>query len=116
MTTHASRNPTKPLQKTRHRVGRPSGALTESQKATRALQAAQRKIKLRELEEDIDAFFEGKEELVARLVKKHSKSSAYIKGLLNAPSQYRATRAINIRNAVVHDLALRARERELSFF
>ncbi|KAJ7433565.1 hypothetical protein FB451DRAFT_319632 [Mycena latifolia] len=43
--------------------------------------------------------------------KKHEHTPEYIKALITNPSQYRTTRKINIRNAIVHDLHLKAQER-----
>ncbi|KAJ7068931.1 hypothetical protein B0H15DRAFT_807362 [Mycena belliarum] len=108
--TYASRNPTLSVQKKRNRVGRPKGPLTEAQKATRALQLAQRKVKRRGLEEDMDAFFEDRDKLIETLAEKHGRTSAYIRTLLTNPSQFKAKRAMTLRNAIAHDLSLKAHE------
>ncbi|KAJ7669096.1 hypothetical protein B0H17DRAFT_1209746 [Mycena rosella] len=110
-TTHATRNPTQPVQKSRHRVGRPSGKLTPAQQAMRALQVAQRKLKQRELEEDIDGWFKRRDKFIEQVAERHDRTVDYIKALLTNPSQFKLTRAINIRNAVVHDLHLKAEAR-----
>ncbi|KAJ7084528.1 hypothetical protein B0H15DRAFT_949931 [Mycena belliarum] len=109
--THATRNPTRPVQKSRGRAGRPAGKLTPAQKATRALQAAQRKLKKRELEEDIDSWYEKRDTFVEELAQRHNRTTEYIMGLLTNPSQFKSRRAISIRNAIVHDLALKAKAR-----
>ncbi|KAJ7439665.1 hypothetical protein FB451DRAFT_1569846 [Mycena latifolia] len=108
--SHASRNPSRPVQTSR-RVGRPTGKLTESQKATRALQAARRKVQKNSMEARIDGWYEKREEFVAELVKEYNRSAEYIRGLLMNPSQFKSTRAVNIRNAIVHDLHVKAKER-----
>ncbi|KAJ7612354.1 hypothetical protein DFH06DRAFT_1345098 [Mycena polygramma] len=110
-TTHASRNPSKAVQKTRRRVGRPLGKLTEGQKATRALQAAQRKAKRRALADDIDDFYEYRETTIDTLAAKHKRSREYIKSLLTGGSRLKTTRAVSLRNALVHDLWLKAQAR-----
>ncbi|KAJ7089278.1 hypothetical protein B0H15DRAFT_800617 [Mycena belliarum] len=109
-TTYASRNPTLAVQKKRNRAGRPKGPLTAAQKATRALQVAQRKVKRRGLEEDMDAFFEDRDALIEKLAEKHGRTSAYIRTLLTNPSQFKAKRAMSLRNAIAHDLSLKAHE------
>ncbi|KAJ7451072.1 hypothetical protein FB451DRAFT_1145862 [Mycena latifolia] len=54
---------------------------------------------------------EKREEFVAELVKEYNRSAEYIRGLLMNPSQFKSTRAVNIRNAIVHDLHVKAKER-----
>ncbi|KAJ7093860.1 hypothetical protein B0H15DRAFT_798935 [Mycena belliarum] len=110
-TTHASRNPTLDVQRKKNRVGRPKGKLTSSQKATRALQVAQRKVKRRALEEDLDAWFDRRDDYIEELAKKHDRTPDYIKALLTNPTQFKHTRKISVRNAIVHDLALQASAR-----
>ncbi|KAF7372152.1 hypothetical protein MVEN_00074200 [Mycena venus] len=86
--THASRNPSKRVQLScRHR--RPSGKHTESQKATRALQAAQCKIKKKALYDYVDEFYTIKK---IHVVKNHNHTE-------------------DLQNAIVHDLHKQARDR-----
>ncbi|KAF7359987.1 hypothetical protein MVEN_00725700 [Mycena venus] len=109
--THASRNPSKRVQLSTRRRGRPSGKLTESQKATRALQAAQRKIKKKALYDHVDEFYAIKKKYIADIVKDHDHTEEYATRILSNTTQYKHTREISLRNAIVHDLHKQARDR-----
>lgn len=113
--THASRHPTKRVQKTRKRVGHPTGKLTDSQLASRALSTAQRKVKQRSLEEDVDAYCEYTDVLIENLMKKHNRSRDFIKATLTNGTQYKCSRAVNIHNAIKYELTLKGMEREPLF-
>ncbi|KAJ7849680.1 hypothetical protein B0H14DRAFT_3452382 [Mycena olivaceomarginata] len=91
--THASRNPSKHVQLVSRRRGRPPGKLTESQKATHALQGAQRKIKKKALYNLVDKFYD------------------YALSILSNTTQYKQSRDISMCNAIVHDLHKQAQDR-----
>ncbi|KAJ7867219.1 hypothetical protein B0H14DRAFT_3441916 [Mycena olivaceomarginata] len=92
--THASRNPSKHVQLVSRRRRHPPGKLTESQKATRALQGAQCKIKKKALY-DLD----------------HHHTEEYALSILSNTTQYKQSREISMRNAIVHDLHKQAQDR-----
>ncbi|KAJ6525390.1 hypothetical protein B0H19DRAFT_1276185 [Mycena capillaripes] len=114
-TTHASRNPTKRVQLSRtigrRARGHPRGPLTDSEKASRALKAANRKRDEKLLNNYVDEFFDLKAKFIAEIVKSHGHTEEYAKRLLNNGTQYKSKREVNLRNALVHDLHLKARER-----
>jgi LPS O-antigen subunit length determinant protein (WzzB/FepE family) len=112
--SHASRHPTKQIQKTRKRVGRPTGKLTPGQQASRALTTAQRKVKQRNLEEDVDAYCEYTDAFIQKLMAKHNQTRDYIKATLTNATVYKRSRAVNIHNAIKY-VTLKGIEREPHF-
>ncbi|KAJ7830575.1 hypothetical protein B0H14DRAFT_3464721 [Mycena olivaceomarginata] len=109
--THASRNPSKHVQVVSRRRGRPPGKLTESQKATHALQGAQRKIKKKALYDLVDKFYDVKKKYIDNIVKDHHHTEEYALSILSNTTQYKQSRDISMRNAIVHDLHKQAQDR-----
>lgn len=105
-TTHASRNPGRAVQERR---GRTKGTLTNSQKATRERQTAQRRIAAEDLNEDLDVFYGYRTRLCNTLALKHNKTEDYINKLLINASQYKNQRALSLRNALVIDFRIKGR-------
>jgi hypothetical protein len=97
------------------RRGRPTGKLTDSQKATRALQAAQRKTKKQALYDYVDEFYAIKKKFIATIANDHGHTEEYAARILSNTTQYKTTREISLRNAIVHDLHRKARDREFFF-
>jgi hypothetical protein len=96
------------------RRGRPPGKLTESQKATCALRGAQRKIKKKVLYDLVDEFYDVKKKYIDNIVKDHHHTEEYALSILSNTTQYKQSREISMRNAIVHDLHKQAQDREFS--
>lgn len=106
LSTLAKRNPTKPVQAPRKR--RNDSAAT---KATKALESAERAGRMNALYADVDQFYEEKAEREDSLALKHHQKKSYIRKLLNN-SAYKKKRGVNLYNAIIHDLSIKAREGE----
>ncbi|KAJ7232806.1 hypothetical protein C8J57DRAFT_1578507 [Mycena rebaudengoi] len=105
-TTHASRNPSKQVQETR---GRKKGPLTDSQKATRAVAALARKLAQEALEDDLDKFYALRNKSILDMAAAHDRDPEYIKRLIMSESQYKTTRPMTMRNALMHDFSVEAK-------
>lgn len=105
LSSHASRNPSKPVQPTRKRQ-------SQASKASRALAAEQRDEKETELEAKFTEFFQLREETIADLAEQYDKSVDYIRKVLVNGTGYGGKRGVNLRNAISHDMALKAKEGE----
>lgn len=112
-TSHASRNPGKDVQDARSR--KKAEPLSDAQKATRALTRVAKKLLQEEFEQDLDAFYAYRGKTVIELAAKYSREPDYIKALLINSSQFKQTRTISVRNAVIHDIAVQAKAGEFFF-
>jgi hypothetical protein len=104
--THASRNPGKQVQETR---GRKKGPLTDSQKATRATTAQNRKLAKALLDQDLDKFHAMRTKSIHDMSKAHNRTPEYIKRLVMSESCIKTTRSMTLRNALMHDFSAKAR-------
>ncbi|KAJ7085133.1 hypothetical protein B0H15DRAFT_951156 [Mycena belliarum] len=105
---HAARHPGRMVQQARGRKkGQP---LSDIQKAKRSAADVERAIKDEELAADIDEFYAFRAQTMVDLAAKHGRSVDYIRTLLTNSSQYKQTREISLRNAVIHDIAVKAKE------
>lgn len=104
LSTHAVRNQTRAVKPTRKR-GK-SGASNNSNKVATEARAAARVV----LEADVEEHYEDFQAKVTTLSIKHGKKERYIRKLLSNGTQYKKRRALNIRNAIVHDLSLKAKD------
>jgi hypothetical protein len=99
--THASRNLGKRVQLASRRRGRPTGKLTDSQKATRALQAAQRKTKKQALYDYVDEFYAIKKKFIATIANDHGHTEEYAARILSNTTQYKTTRVFFFRKKLL---------------
>ncbi|KAJ7140735.1 hypothetical protein C8R44DRAFT_866432 [Mycena epipterygia] len=99
---HAFRNPGKKVQTSRKRVGS-----SKASQATKALQTAERLRRKLKLEDALDAFFLYRNSETTRIAKENGRSETAIRAMLCNSSQFKATRAPNLRNAIIHDLSLK---------
>ncbi|KAJ7114706.1 hypothetical protein C8R44DRAFT_880789 [Mycena epipterygia] len=111
-TTHASRNPTKDVQEARQR--KKGNPLTPAQKATKAIQAQERLITAQDFALDLDKFFAYRGKTALELAAKYNRSPDYIKSLLMNASQFKATRTVSLRNAVMHDISEKSKAEGIS--
>ncbi|KAJ6599946.1 hypothetical protein DFH09DRAFT_901650, partial [Mycena vulgaris] len=113
-TSHASRNPTKEVQEARQRKkGEP---LSDSQKASRAQSTRDRQITAEDFAVDVDAFYAYRGKVILELATKYHRTPEYIKGLLINASQFKTTRNVSLRNAVMHDISTTAKAGKLPVF
>ncbi|KAF8158742.1 hypothetical protein K438DRAFT_1986163 [Mycena galopus ATCC 62051] len=105
LSSHAKRNPGKAVQSSRKRK-QPA----ESSKASRALAVARRLQNRISLNEDTDAWFTAREDKIKELSVKHGKTIPYIRKLLCNAVWYAPKRGVNLKNAIVHDRSLKAKE------
>ncbi|KAJ7766398.1 hypothetical protein DFH07DRAFT_769935 [Mycena maculata] len=68
--------------------------------------------KARALAADVELHFKAVNETIQSLVVKHGRKAAYIKKLLAHGKQFKQRRANNIRNAIMHDLSMKAKKGE----
>lgn len=102
---HASRNPSKPAQQPRKRQ-------SQATKASRALATAQRLDQDLALEAKFEEFFQDRENTIVTLAKDFSKSEAYIRKVLTNGVRYGGKRAVSLKNAIRHELSIKAKEGE----
>ncbi|KAJ6628302.1 hypothetical protein B0H10DRAFT_1940499 [Mycena sp. CBHHK59/15] len=100
---HTIRNPGKHVQLLRRRV-----ALSGAAKASKTLQAAESRRRREAFDDTIDAFFAYRQSEISRITKEHGKSEKVVEGILCNKTQYKLTRAPSLRNAIIHDRALKA--------
>ncbi|KAJ6602916.1 hypothetical protein B0H10DRAFT_1958057 [Mycena sp. CBHHK59/15] len=100
---HTIRNPGKRVQRSRRRV-----ALSGAAKASKTLQAAESRRRREAFDDAIDAFFAYRQSEISRIAKEHGKSEKVVEGILCNKTQYKSTRAPSLRNAIIHDRALKA--------
>ncbi|KAJ7695828.1 hypothetical protein B0H14DRAFT_3529967 [Mycena olivaceomarginata] len=82
----------KHVQLASRRHGCPTGKLTESQKATRALQAAQWKIKKQALYDYVDEFYAIKKKFITTIANDHGHTEEYAARILSNTTQYKDPR------------------------
>ncbi|KAJ7202705.1 hypothetical protein B0H12DRAFT_1243983 [Mycena haematopus] len=105
LSTHASRNPSKPVQPPRERHRK-----SEAGRATQDLRDASAKELKERMAADIDSFHDYRAEKVKEFAKKYTKEEAYFLKLLSNRSQYSASRGMTLYNAIRHDLSVKAKE------
>ncbi|KAJ7094073.1 hypothetical protein B0H15DRAFT_799083 [Mycena belliarum] len=79
-------------------------------KATNALNSAAKKRRQQALEDDIDAHFAYRGAEIVRLAALHSVKEEVVRKLLCNATQLKRTRRPSLRNAFIHDLAVKARD------
>jgi hypothetical protein len=113
VSAHAVRNPGRQVQLARRRS---TGKRSSATKQTAALQKAQSKLRRAEFQDEIDAIFAHREEAVERIAAKYDKTQNVVRAALMSSSQYKATRAPTLRNAVVHQRSLDLHAEGVFFF
>ncbi|KAJ7756081.1 hypothetical protein DFH07DRAFT_773274 [Mycena maculata] len=103
LSTHAARNPTRETQPTRARTGKSSAT-----KKSNVISSS--KEKALALAADVELHSQSVNETIQRLALKHSRKPVYIKKLLTHGKQFKQRHANNIRNAIMHDLSVKAKE------
>ncbi|KAJ7137125.1 hypothetical protein C8R44DRAFT_869201 [Mycena epipterygia] len=103
LSAHASRNPSKPVQQPRKHQ-------SQATKASRALATAQRLNQDLALEAKFEEFFQDRENTIITLAKDFSKSETYIRKVLMNGVRYRGKRAVSLKNAIRHELSIKAKE------
>ncbi|KAJ7144559.1 hypothetical protein C8R44DRAFT_725483 [Mycena epipterygia] len=103
LSAHASRNPSKPVQQPRKRQ-------SQATKASRALATAQRLNQDLALEAKFEEFFQDRENTIITLAKDFSKSETYIRKVLTNGVRYGGKRAVSLKNAIRHELSIKAKE------
>ncbi|KAJ7445934.1 hypothetical protein FB451DRAFT_1292519 [Mycena latifolia] len=106
LSAHAVRNPGKSVIPVRVR---PRTHVSEAAKASKELKAALAKDRKIALEDDVDAFFAFRASEVTRISTKHSVKEEMVRKMLCNTTQLKTTRGPNLRNAIIHDLALKTR-------
>ncbi|KAJ7066290.1 hypothetical protein C8F01DRAFT_1079919 [Mycena amicta] len=104
LSAHASRNPTQPVQEPRHRQQ------SQATKASKALAAEGRQEKDMALEARFKAIFDQREDDIKALAQEFNKPEKYIRQVLENGVRYTNKRGPNLKNAIRHDLAVKARE------
>jgi hypothetical protein len=102
---HSLRNPLRPIQPTRRRREGDSAAT----KASKKLKRAQNKRARLALESDCDDFAELRDQEIVRLAALHHVKEDRVRKLLTNASTVKRERAMTLRNAIVHDLSLKAK-------
>ncbi|KAJ7862672.1 hypothetical protein B0H14DRAFT_3444610 [Mycena olivaceomarginata] len=102
--THAIRNPGKAVQQVRCRPTA-SGAA----KATAALRKEEARLQRCAYEQEIETFNEHRDQEIALIAKRFGKTDRYVHGVLCHKSSFKTTRKKNLRNAIKHDRALKAK-------
>lgn len=106
ISAHALRNPGKQVQLTRKRTS----GLSTAAKATKGLKTAQRKQRQILLEDDVDVFYAYRASEITRLAKLHARTERAIRNMICNTTQYKAQRAPNLRNAIIHDMCMKRKE------
>ncbi|KAJ7092807.1 hypothetical protein B0H15DRAFT_947631 [Mycena belliarum] len=109
LSAHAQRNPSQPVKLSR---SRPQAKLSAAAKATKNLNLALRQERLIAFELDLDAHHEFREAEITRIAEKHHMKEETVRQKLCNTTQVKTTRAPNLRNAIIHDMALKARAGE----
>ncbi|KAJ7873192.1 hypothetical protein B0H13DRAFT_2349175 [Mycena leptocephala] len=104
LSTHASRNPNKPVQQPRQRNESQAQRNSRKEKATQRLEADL------ELEEKFKEIFQKREENITELAATYAKTENYIRQVLENSVRYTKKRAPSLKNAIAHDLSKKARE------
>ncbi|KAJ6522109.1 hypothetical protein DFH09DRAFT_1424189 [Mycena vulgaris] len=102
---HSQRNPRKPIIPARRRQTQ-----SQASRASKELEAALRKERQMRLDDDIDAFYALRAQRITEIAQDHGKSEKAIRAIISNTTQYKASRAPNLRNAIIHDRAVKAKE------
>jgi hypothetical protein len=82
--------------------------VSRAAKATKALAAAQSKQKKLAFYADIDKHFLDVNTSIVDIAKKHGKKEKVVRAIVSSRSQFKAQRAPSLRNAIIHDMAVKA--------
>ncbi|KAJ6621554.1 hypothetical protein B0H10DRAFT_2215196 [Mycena sp. CBHHK59/15] len=74
------------------------------------LASAKRKVAQIKLNDNIDAWYAERAEAMLQMAKDHSRPVKYIRALMCNSTQFKATRVVNIHNAIIHDRAVKSKE------
>ena|ERR1700761_4222610 len=99
-TAHSISHPEKPVQPARGR--RPTGRLSDAEKATRELAASKRKAARDAFQADVNVLRKTQNEAILEIAQKHSKTEQHVRSLVLCKSQYGSVRAPSLRNAITH--------------
>ncbi|KAF7367669.1 hypothetical protein MSAN_00830600 [Mycena sanguinolenta] len=102
---HATRNPGKRVQLSRRRLG-----LSGAERVNAAIKMLESRQRKHDYEEAIDQFFLYRDTEISRIAKAHGKSERVVRNLLCHKTQYKTQRKKTLRNAILHDRALKAKE------
>ncbi|KAF7341854.1 hypothetical protein MSAN_02040900 [Mycena sanguinolenta] len=102
---HATRNPGKRVQLSRRRLG-----LSGAERVNAAIKTLESRQRKHDYEEAIDQFFLYRDVEISRIAKAHGKSERVVRNLLCHKTQYKTQRKKTLRNAILHDRALKAKE------
>ncbi|KAJ6587573.1 hypothetical protein DFH09DRAFT_1274476 [Mycena vulgaris] len=101
---HSIRNPGKAVIPSRKRA-----SISDAAKASKALTAVMSKERDRRLLEDVDGFWAFRSAEISRMAEKHSVSEDKVRKLVCNTTRLKTKRAPNLRNALIHDMALKAK-------
>ncbi|KAJ6447955.1 hypothetical protein C8R45DRAFT_1115593 [Mycena sanguinolenta] len=104
LSTHASRNPSKPTQQPRRHA-------TDGTRSTQDLRAVATKEMKERMQDDVDNFHEYRIQKVTELANKYQKDESYFLKVLCNQSQYSTSRDMTLANAIRHDISVKAKER-----
>ncbi|KAJ7868473.1 hypothetical protein B0H13DRAFT_1897049 [Mycena leptocephala] len=101
----AQRNPSKTVQPVRRRQPQ-----SQATKASRELANQQRRDQAERLENDLQDYFDTQAKFITDLCDRYGRSEEYIRKLVCHGVRFANKRAPNLRNAIGHDLSLKAKE------
>ncbi|KAJ7166570.1 hypothetical protein C8R43DRAFT_946115 [Mycena crocata] len=104
---HSTRNPAKGVIPARKRWAQDR---SQAGRNTKALMTAMRKQRLAAYHEDIDEFYANRAVWITKTSQKHSKSEEQVRAMICNTTQFKSRRAPNLRNAIIHDRAVKAKE------
>ncbi|KAJ7259448.1 hypothetical protein C8J57DRAFT_1515512 [Mycena rebaudengoi] len=107
-TTHASCNPTQPIQPSHNRVSNKRNISTA--KATCTAVTAEHKAEMAEIEQDLDDFHAKKGQFIQEMSTKHNKTVKFFLNLLLNMSGIKLTHGPGLCNTIIHDLSVKANE------
>ncbi|KAJ6632015.1 hypothetical protein B0H10DRAFT_2206419 [Mycena sp. CBHHK59/15] len=93
----------------RVQTSRKWSSLSSAAKATKVLQTAERKRCQMKLDDDVDTFCMYRNMEITRIAKDNGRSEKAVRVMLCNSSQFKATRAPNLRNTIIHDLSMKAK-------
>ncbi|KAJ7823740.1 hypothetical protein B0H13DRAFT_1919507 [Mycena leptocephala] len=101
----AQRNPSKPVQPVRHRQPQ-----SQATKASRELANQQWRNQAEQLENDLQDYFDTQAKFINNLCDRYGRSEEYIRKLVCHGVRFANKHVPNLRNAIGHDLLLKAKE------
>ncbi|KAJ6547647.1 hypothetical protein B0H19DRAFT_1266549 [Mycena capillaripes] len=107
LSTIAARNPTRAVQPPRKRG---KSGKSNASRATNTLATNESREKRLQLEQEVEDHVIDFQAKVTSLSIKYGRKENYIKKLLGNSAQYAQKRGLNIRNAIMHDLSVKAKE------